>query len=527
MKNIQIQVKFNFFSLLVLAAVACSIPVEGYSQQLTKDPIVQSAIGPNESSPTKVIDLSRHERAQKRTIESSVTSQHKSDSSEGMQIAHAGHSKSAKPMPKALTTRSVGQEPAANALSGSTLRVAAPLRLKVGQVHILEFPNLMRIAIGNGKVMTATVVDDKQILIIAEANGGSSLHIWQKGGQQTRIEVTIAEDDQSKLVSQLQFLLKEFRGISVSPVGERIVIEGQYPDQNAAAKMEKIIEAYPQILNLVQTTPAEIVFEKPQMVTLDVKVLEIRKRALDNLGISWATSASGPTFTTSGYLYSNTAPRATGGFPTPTPARPFLSYLGWASSITSMINFLETNQDLWLLAEPKISAVNGGKASFKVGGEIPIPVAQGNGAVAIVYKEYGVIIEFSPLVDSQGNIRASIKAEVSDIDSANSSLNNGAAFVKNETKTEVSMRENQTLVISGLIRNKGVRGTSSVPGLGKVPVLGRLFSNRDFTNEQTELVVVVTPKLQIVNSNESNAEAKEANDRIFSLKEVIKEGLIK
>jgi pilus assembly protein CpaC len=526
MKNIQIQIKSNFFSSLVLASVACSIPVEGYSQPSTQTPLAQVAtVGSNESSSTSLIDLTRRERADKRTVESNAISLRKSEPSDGLQTAHAGHGKSSKPIPKVLTTKSVGVEPIGQ--NSSTLRVASPLRLKVGQVHILEFPNLMRIAIGNGKVMTATVVDEKQILVIAEANGSSSLHIWQKGGQQTRIEVTIAEDDQSKLVGQLQFLFKEFKGITISPVGERIVIEGQYPDQNAAGKMEKIIEAYPQILNLVQTTPAEIVFEKPQMVTLDVKVLEIRKRALDNLGVSWATSASGPTFTTSGYLYSNTAPRATPGFPTPNPARPFLSYFGWASSITSMINFLETNQDLWLLAEPKISAVNGGKASFKVGGEIPIPVAQGNGAVAIVYKEYGVIIEFSPLVDSQGNIRASIKAEVSDIDSANSSLNNGAAFVKNETKTEVSMRENQTLVISGLIRNKGVRGTSSVPGLGKVPVLGRLFSNRDFTNEQTELVVVVTPKLQIVNSNESNAEAKEANDRIFSLKEVIKAGLVK
>jgi pilus assembly protein CpaC len=383
-----------------------------------------------------------------------------------------------------------------------------------GQVRVIEQADVERIAIGNGKLVTASVVANKQIVLLGEATGVTSLYVWLKNGTQRNYEVTVSTEDASKsnalkVTEELRSLLALDPEVKVTTVGDRVVLNGKYSNQETAEKVKKIAAAYPQVLNLINQQPVEVKVIPEKMVLLEVKVIEARKSALDNLGIQWSTKGvSGPTFNNNSLFYTNTGVRPGfakqpegSSFPFATLARPFLSYLGIASQITSMLNFLETNGDLWIMAEPRISTVSGGKSKVQVGGQIPIPVATGPGQISVIYKDYGVILEFEPVVDSEGNIRSRIKSEVSSLDATNSGQY--AAFFTNITESEVSIKANETLVISGLLQNTGTKSTEGVSGLANIPLFGKLFSNKEFRNDRTEVLLVVTPRLHSPNSEKA------------------------
>lgn len=376
---------------------------------------------------------------------------------------------------------------------------AAALSLYVGQVRVLAQEGVERVAIGNGKLIRANVVADRQVVLMGESAGMTTLYVWLRDGRQVQYEVSVSADNNERTASDLARLLSYDSGVSVQTVGDRVVLDGTYADEASAEKIRKIARAYPLVLNLVRERPREQHTVVPEpMVQLDVKVVEVRKQALDNIGVKWSNlGVAGPTFATSGFFFANSASFRglnQSGYPTTTPARPFISYLGLATQITSVLNFLESSGDSWTLAEPRISSVSGGTSKVRVGGEIPIPVSSGFGQISVVYKPYGVILEFKPVIDAAGHVRSTIVAEVSQPDRSGGT-GQFVAFVTNRTETEVSLRQNETLVISGLLKSVGARNREGIPVVGRVPGVGRLFSTQELSNEQTEMLVVVTPRL--------------------------------
>ncbi|MBV8805243.1 MAG: hypothetical protein JO042_09355, partial [Sinobacteraceae bacterium] len=169
---------------------------------------------------------------------------------------------------------------------------------------------------------------------------------------------------------------------------------------------------------------------------------------------------------------------------------------GIATNLASAIDLLEQAGQIWTLAEPTVSCKSGGSAKFTVGGEIPILTPAGLGTTTVTYKEYGIILEFKPVADNKGNVSSSIAAEVSEPDASFSNVgNNGLiAFKKTRTQTDVSLKEDQTLVISGLLSNTGSQAANGIPGAKDIPVLGNLFKSKRFANDRTELVIMVTPR---------------------------------
>ncbi|MDR2128326.1 MAG: pilus assembly protein N-terminal domain-containing protein [Burkholderiaceae bacterium] len=378
-----------------------------------------------------------------------------------------------------------------------------------GEVKVLPIARVDRVAIGNGSVVTATIVDDKQIVLLGEAIGRTTMHLWLKNGRQMRYEVHVTGVNATEqAATELRQILVNETGIDVAVVNEKVVLSGEYSSAEGAEKVKRVLQMYPVAVNMIKDRPAAFVVPKEQMILMEVKVIEARKSAIDSLGIKWSGNTAGPTITTSALFYSNSKQR-----PNPaerydmgaaTPARPFLSFVGMASEITSMINFLESNGDSWTLAEPRVSTINGGKSKVRVGGEVPVPVTSGFGQVSVTYKEYGVILEIEPVVDSSGYIRSKITTEVSRPDPS-TGAGDFTGFITNRTETDVSLTEGESLVISGLLHNSGGRSEEAVPGLGKVPVMGRLFSNRDFVNDRTEMLVIVTPRLHVPGSASAKA----------------------
>jgi pilus assembly protein CpaC len=222
------------------------------------------------------------------------------------------------------------------------------------------------------------------------------------------------------------------------------------------------------------------------------------------LGVNWAISANGPSVGLNLSGGHNTGPRL-----------PNSNVFGIASNLSSMLDLTEQAGESWTLAEPTVSCKSGGSAKFTVGGEIPVPVAAGLGTTTVIYKDYGVILEFKPVMDDQGNVSSTIVAEVSQPDDSLSNVgNNGlVAFTKTRTETEVSLKENETLVISGLLKNNGYHSATGIPGAKDIPVLGSLFKSKNFKNERTELVVMVTPR-PIQAQSEINTASIQQADRM-------------
>lgn len=369
--------------------------------------------------------------------------------------------------------------------------------MTVGEVSTISLPNVSRIAIGNGKVVKATVVDDNQIVLLAETPGDTTMHVWLKNGRQIAYAVQVQAVRYDKLLADLTGFLKDTPSLHTRMVGERIVIEGRYPDTETAVKVKALADTFPQVLNLVPAKPADAdPLQLERMVQLDLRVVEVKKRALDQLGIKWATTSNGPTIATNSLFYSNTPwrPADNAGFPAVNTSHAIASYVGLATQLTSALSLLEEKGDAWTLAEPRLSCRSGGEAKFLSGGEIPIPVAQGNGSIGVEYKKYGVVVEFRPVADGSGNIESVITIEVSEPDPRNT--NQGfVAFTSSRAETQVALKQGEPLVIAGLLRQKVDKSSDALPGLGRIPVVGYLFGAKEARLEQTELFLVVNPRV--------------------------------
>jgi len=359
-----------------------------------------------------------------------------------------------------------------------------PLSLYHGEVQVLDLADVTRIAVGNGAVLRAQVVAASQVVLIGEAAGTTSLRVWTRSGTQFNYQVAVRAFDVSQIVRDVQDLLAGEPDISVRQVDGHVLIEGDYTNARAASRLEALQKIYPQIVSTVPVRKAAAPPEMDRMVYMDVRVVEIMKSTLRRLGVNWASQATGPSVGLNvGHVRDQ-------------PAIPNGTLLGIATNLTSLLDVLEQSGESWTLAEPTVSCKSGGSAKFTVGGEIPVPVAAGLGTSTVIYKDYGVILEFKPVADNQGNVSSTLVAEVSEPDQSLSNLNNNGliAFTKTRTETEISLKENETLVISGLLKNNGSQAVNGIPGAKEIPVLGRLFKSQQFQNDRTELVVLVTPR---------------------------------
>lgn len=367
---------------------------------------------------------------------------------------------------------------------------AQVVELLVGQAHVIDEPSVRRIAVGNGRVIQATALDERQILVLPEAPGQSTLHLWHKDGSQRAYVFNVATADASRALAEVRALLGDGRGVQARLVGDKVVIDGNASsgDQHRLAEIAK---RYPQAVDLVPRVGLE------RMIAMDVRMIEIRRDSLENIGVRWDASAAGPTFSVVGDLHRSNALRPGGraqdsGLPIRERIRPFSTHLGIVSSLTSMLNLLVQNGDAVVLAEPRLSCRSGGVARFVAGGELPIPISGALGQASVAFKEYGVKFEVAPVAGEGGLIAAKIATEISSIN-FDVAVKDVPGLVKRRAETEVNLRENETLVIAGLLTDEGARNIDKVAGAGEIPVLGQLFRSRLFRERRTELVVFITP----------------------------------
>ncbi len=380
----------------------------------------------------------------------------------------------------------------------------------VGEVKTLNVDRIHRIAVGNGKLFTTSVLGNKELLLIAEAAGDSSLVIWSDSNRKTIYTVRISPRDAGDAHRNVKAMLGDIAGIQVTPVGPNVIISGAASKENLA-RIGTAVKMYPQATSLVREE--EVSMKK--MIYMKVQIIEMKKSVLENIGLQWPGSAAGPMLGFAGNFGSD-RPQTQGALKgiLPMPNSGLLTYLGLSTLINTTINLAKNNGDVYTLAEPELSARSGGEAKFLAGGQIPLPATSALGGGSVEFKDYGIRLAIKPIADDNGNIIASIKTEISSIDSS-VQVQGIPGFLTRQSETEINVKNGQTIVMSGLVNTEMSNDATKVPGIGNVPVLGRLFRSDSFRSGRTDLVILVTPTI----SDPSSTINRERIDKGMDMRE--------
>lgn len=392
----------------------------------------------------------------------------------------------------------------------------------VGEIKTIPATKIQRVAIGNGGLVSTRFIDPGQMLLIAESTGDTSLILWSPNGDTQRYVIRVGAKDTEFAYRAAREVLSDIPSVKVIPMGTNIALTGSASPMQMA-RINTLVSRYPQMLSLIK----ELDVEFKKMVYMKVQIMEVKTSLAQQLGVAWNPSMAGPSYGVAGNLGSqNAAGAAAANFTAPLGVSGLRHYLGIASTLQSVINIAKTNGDISVLAEPELSARSGGTANFLVGGQIPIQTAGALGTANVTYKDYGIKLSIKPAADDQGNVIAAIKTEMSQIDQS-TAVNNVPGFLTRTSETEINVKSGQTMVISGLVNRDMQNDISRIPGLGDLPVLGRLFRSDSWRTGRTDLVIAVTPIVVDAASSvnqeriEKGMDMRERFERNISKKEIV------
>src|SRR5687768_12874338 len=392
------------------------------------------------------------------------------------------------------------QQPASAAVPTAPAQPATPAKPQYERVVVTAGRSTVvptdfavtRIAITNPEVADAVVVQPREILIDGKKAGTVSLIVW--GGDQRRQLDIVVEPAITALEQQLHTLFPG-EDIAVNVSEEAIVLSGQVSGTNVMLRAGEIATASSsksKIINMLQVPGGQ----ESQQVMLQVRFAEVNRRALTELGLSLFT-------TRANFLSRSTTQQFAAPDFDDEKGLVFsdflnLFYFNSEEGIGGVMKALQSRGGFQSLAEPNLIAYNGQEASFLAGGEFPVPIVQGaTGTVSVLFKEFGVRLNFRPTIAGDV-IRLKVRPEVSALDFANGISLEGfriPALTTRRAETDVELRDGQSFAIAGLLDNIRQDDTSAVPLLSKLPIIGNLFKSKADRAEETELMVLITPRL--------------------------------
>jgi pilus assembly protein CpaC len=385
------------------------------------------------------------------------------------------------------------------------------IELERGKSAVLKAGfNVKRVAVGDPSIADVIVLNTREIHLVAKSIGDTNVIVWDsKGTLQAAIDLSVGTPH-SQIEAELGRVL-ENRSIRVDAAGEAVLLKGTVESPTELEQAVRVAEAFfgcrggcddddddkNRVISMLRVGGN-------QQVMIDVKIAEMSRSIRRNLGTNWAGTDIGGNTNVSIFSFLQGLTSATN--------------LGDAAALSSNVNlvaritdgsdqldlFIEAVQEDGLakiLAEPSVVARSGEPAEFLVGGEVPIPVPQNSGiseVITIEYKPFGVGVTFTPTVMGDDRIHLQLSTEVSEPTSAlgvNLGGFNVPAFSTRRASTGVELGDGQSFAIAGLLRDDVTELVHEFPLLGDVPVLGALFRSTQFEKRETELVMIVTPRL--------------------------------
>ena len=372
------------------------------------------------------------------------------------------------------------------------------INVLVGQSRVINFDRpIGRFSVSNPEVADAVLVAPDQAVVNGKTFGQVNFIAWeQKGGAFIVFDVFV-RSNLSLIDSQIKLLFPN-DDVRLSQANGSVVISGKVKDAATGAQVEAVVKAAGfNVVNMLASPTAS----KAQ-VQLQVRVAEVSRSRMRELGATFAYESSPGV---GGVVGSGGGPftmgKVDGGSIFGTTVGSALNLFVMGGNTFNFLRALKTQGALRSLAEPNLIAMDGQQASFLAGGEYPVPVVQNSGdraMVTVMFKEYGIRLNFKPTIIDEDHIRLELEPEVSTIDYANGVKFDGfivPALRTRRAKTGVELRDGQSFALAGLLDNSEQRSISKIPVIGDIPILGTLFNSKSFQKQETELMFIVTAHL--------------------------------
>lgn len=358
-------------------------------------------------------------------------------------------------------------------------RVAAKV-VKDDMVLMRTEAAFKEVRVANAEIADVVVLTDKSFQVLGKTSGKTNVMLYDAQKRLVDIvDVTVGFD----VAGLKKSLFETFPNdkIEVRNLAGGVYLSGDVSTDSVARQAEKIAEAY-----APKRVTNGLSIRDSHQVMLEVRFVEATRNAVKELGIGLLTQRAGDFAFQSGSALAN----------------PVLSGVIQGSfgrtTLDASIEALEEKGVIRTLAEPNLVSMSGETASFLAGGEFPIPVPADDGQIGIEFRQFGVGLAFTPTVLDDGIINLKVAPEVSQLDNANAIRINGTevpALRVRRANTTIELRNSQSFAIAGLLQSENSNRKSQTPWIGDVPVLGSLFRSSRYQKAETELVIIVTPRL--------------------------------
>jgi pilus assembly protein CpaC len=403
------------------------------------------------------------------------------------------------------------QAPAAAANQGPESSEPQTLHLLVGRSLVITSPSrIKRVSLADPEIAEAIVVSPTQVLVNGKKPGGVSLLLWDEADQSQAFEVSVDID----VLGLSQKIHEVFpnENVHIDTSKDVVIITGKISSAVVADKILEVVKgAAPKVTSMMEIPPP-----LTGEILLQVRFAEVDRSAVTQLGFNFLSTGLGKTIGsittgqfggTSPFNISDTFPTKAGGTSPVTSAvtqtvNNALNVFLFNPDIHLgvVIQALQSQNLLQILAEPNLMTESGKEASFLAGGEFPYPlvtsVGSGSPTISVQFKEFGIRLSFTPILAADGTIHLKVKPEVSTLDFSNGVTISGfvlPALSTRRVESEMSLADGQTFAIAGLVDNRVTEILSKIPGIGDIPVLGKLFQSKSFSKSKNELLVIVTP----------------------------------
>ena len=377
--------------------------------------------------------------------------------------------------------------------------VAQALTLAIGAGDMLSIPDARTVFVADPAIADIQIPAEQQgdlltVLVMGKRAGTTTLYALDDQGRQLKHESIVVRHNVAELQQILRQRFPALRlGLESAPGS--LMVTGSAPNAETVEAIARTIQPY---LGEADKLINRVGIDSPTQVYLRVRVTEMSKAITQKLGINWNVVASPGQFVT-GLIGGRTFYDGAGGYIAATEGYSLLGgYSKTGAPAQAMIDMLDRENLITVLAEPNLTAVSGQTASFLAGGEFPVPVKQDKDTMSIEFKPFGVSLDFTPTVLADDRISLKVRPEISELDPSASIVMDGLSIPGirvRRVETTVEVASGQSFAIGGLLQNNITDQLDRIPGLGSLPVLGALFSSADYRNHKSELVVIVTPYL--------------------------------
>ena len=383
---------------------------------------------------------------------------------------------------------------------------ADEISMVVGKAVILDHPDdITRVSISDPAVADAVAVSTREVLLNAKSAGITTLIVWSKTGDRNLFTLNVSPNLQ-QVEQQIKSMFPgEDIRVLVAPGTVSLIGKVSTPDiaEKAAALVASVGKTVVNHLSVPAPSDRQII--------LKVRFAEVQRTAVQQLGVNlFSTGALNTPGTVSTQQYAGPRPAdvqgrigaPTSGYSSSFTLSDALNVFAFRPDLNlgAVIRALQANNMIEILAEPNLVASSGKEAIFLVGGEFPVPVVQGGGnagAVTIQFREFGIRLNFLPVITPRETIKLHVRPEVSSLDYANAVILAGftiPALSTRRVETDVELAPGQSFVIAGLLDQRVTENLSRIPGLASIPLLGNLFKSRSVNKNNSELLVLVTPE---------------------------------